>query len=315
MRTPWATGCVLAIAVLAGCGGGGPTPASTPQEPPFPAAGSESLARLTRASADARPQLAPSVSVLAAGPNRFGFALFDVAGKQLEAPAAVYTAAPDGTRVRGPYPARLESLRVRPPFASRTTIQDSDAARSVYVARVPFPRRGRFVTLAVTRVGGRYVASTPAAVEVGGPQPVAVGAPAPRVHTPTVASVGGDVSSIETRLPPDDMHDTDLAQVLGRRPVVIVFATPQLCQQRVCAPVVDEVAQLKAQYGDRAAFIHMEVYRGNAVEKGLRPQLAAFGLRTEPWVFTIDRRGRVAARLESAASVAEIRAAIEAALR
>ena len=99
--------------------------------------------------------------------------------------------------------------------------------------------------------------------------------------------------------------------MVGRRPVVLTFATPQLCQSRVCAPVVDEVAQLQAQFGDRAEFIHMEVYRDNRIEAGVRPQLRAFGLPSEPWVFVIGRDGRVAARVEGAASVRELREAIE----
>jgi hypothetical protein len=245
------------------------------------------------------------------GTNRYAFALFDAAGRQLQGPAAVYVASGQGTDVRGPYPARLESLKVDPRFASRTSAQTSSDIRSVYVAQVPFERNGRRVALAVARVGGRLVASSPAPLQVGGPSPVAVGAPAPRISTPTVASVNGDVESIETRVPPDDMHRTDFADVVGRRPVVLTFATPQLCQRRVCAPVVDEVAQLQAQFGERAEFIHMEVYRDNRIEAGVRPQLRAFGLPSEPWVFVIDRRGRVAARVEGAASVRELRAAIE----
>ena len=83
--------------------------------------------------------------------------------------------------------------------------------------------------------------------------------------------------------------------------------TPQLCQSRVCGPVVDEVAQLQSEFRDRAAFIHMEIYRNNRVQGGVRPQVRAFGLHNEPWVFAIDRRGRVAARIEGAVSLAEIR--------
>jgi hypothetical protein len=103
--------------------------------------------------------------------------------------------------------------------------------------------------------------------------------------------------------------------VVGRKPAVLTFATPQLCQSRVCAPVVDELAQLQAEFGDRVTFIHMEIYRDNEVEEGFRPQLAAWGLRTEPWVFAVNRSGRVAARLEGPASLTEIRSAIQKALR
>jgi hypothetical protein len=304
---------------LAACGGSdgrktSPTSPAQARPADFPSPRSTELARLTKMGGD-RPQLAPSVSVLSAGPNRFGFALFDAAGEQIQAVAAVYTASPEGTDVRGPYVARVESLAVDPRFASKTTQQDRDHAKTVQVAQVPFPQRGNYVTIAVARIGVRLVASRPAAVEVDGAGPVAIGAPAPRTHTPTVADVGGNISTIETRIPPDDMHRTDFADVVGRKPVVLTFATPQLCQSRVCAPVVDEMAQLQSEFGDRATFIHMEIYRNNRVEKGFRPQLAAWGLGTEPWVFTVDRSGRVAARLEGAASVSEIRAAIRKALR
>ena len=62
-------------------------------------------------------------------------------------------------------------------------------------------------------------------------------------------------------------------------------------------------------------FIHNEVYVDNNAAKGLRPQLLAFRLQTEPWLFTFDREGRIAARLEGAFGVRDAQAAIEAALR
>jgi hypothetical protein len=75
--------------------------------------------------------------------------------------------------------------------------------------------------------------------------------------------------------------------------------------------VVDVAEQVRAQIGDKAAFIHQEVYRDNKVNKGLRPQLAAWRLASEPWIFVIDRNGRIAARFEGAVSVPELRAQVE----
>jgi len=46
---------------------------------------------------------------------------------------------------------------------------------------------------------------------------------------------------------------------------------------------------MNAKYGDRMTFIRQEVYVDNEVSKGLRPPLKAFGLQTEPWLFTFDR--------------------------
>ena len=62
--------------------------------------------------------------------------------------------------------------------------------------------------------------------------------------------------SIDTRVPPSTMHEENFADVVGKEPVVLVFATPRLCQSRVCGPVVDVAEQLKAEYGDQAEFIH-----------------------------------------------------------
>jgi hypothetical protein len=126
--------------------------------------------------------------------------------------------------------------------------------------------------------------------------------------------VGGDLSKIDTRVPPDDMHSVDFADVVGRKPTVLVFATPALCQSRTCGPLVDEVEQVKARIGNRAAFIHMEIYRNNRLQDGFRPEVLAWHLPSEPWLFAIDRRGRVAARLEGAAGVDEIQRAVQAAL-
>jgi hypothetical protein len=63
------------------------------------------------------------------------------------------------------------------------------------------------------------------------------------------------------------------------------------------------------------AFIHQEVYRDNQVDKGLRAPLKAFHLETEPWLFTIGRDGRIAARLEGSFGLKEFRRAVRAALR
>jgi hypothetical protein len=81
---------------------------------------------------------------------------------------------------------------------------------------------------------------------------------------------------------------------------------------RVCGPVVDVAEQVKQVSGDRAAFIHMEIYKDNdpSLEER-RPQVAAFGLPTEPWLFVIDSRGRIATEIEGAFGVEELTRALE----
>jgi hypothetical protein len=98
--------------------------------------------------------------------------------------------------------------------------------------------------------------------------------------------------------------------VLGRKPVVLTFATPALCVSRVCGPVVDIVAQMQAKFGSKVVFIHQEIYNDNQVSKGFRPQVAAWRLPSEPWVFVIDREGIVRSRLQGAVSASELETAV-----
>jgi hypothetical protein len=109
------------------------------------------------------------------------------------------------------------------------------------------------------------------------------------------------------------MHGDDLADVLGEKPVVLLFATPALCLSRVCGPVVDVAEQVKAEYGDDVAFIHQEIWIDNEPggPQNLRPQVKEYGLFTEPWLFVIDENGEVATRIEGAFSVDELESALE----
>ena len=92
---------------------------------------------------------------------------------------------------------------------------------------------------------------------------------------------------------------------------MLLFATPQFCQSRVCGPVVDVAEQVKQLYGDKAKFIHMEIYNDNDPSKGVRPQVRAFHLPSEPWLFAIDRKGRIEAEIEGAFGVEELTSAVK----
>ena len=185
---------------------------------------------------------------------------------------------------------------------------------AVYQARLSLDRPGQYFILTLTRADGSMFGATGKIRVKRQELPPAVGEAPPEIQTDTLTGAGGNIEAIDTRIPPDDMHGTNFADVVGKRPVALLFATPQLCQTRVCGPVVDIAAQLKKTYGDRVEFIHQEVYVDNEVKKGLRPPLRAFGLRTEPWLFTFDRQGRVAARLEGSFGLDASRRAVEAAL-
>jgi hypothetical protein len=316
---------LLLTAIVAGCGGedepAGPPPQPAPSGRPadFPTVAGKTLTDL-RGEAEESLVLSPSVQDLDRGTNRYGFALFDTARKQIAgAQVALYTAREDGTGLRGPFVARSESLRVKGPFRSVSTSSDPDAAKAVYVADVDFRRTGKQVVTAMTKLDGRLLATSVVSVTVGGRAAAGqadVGGRAIRIHTQTLEDVGGDAAQISTRKPPaEDLLQTDFAEVVGRKPVVISFATPLLCASRVCGPVIDIVEQVKSTAPKDVAFIHQEIYRDNKVEKGVRSQVAAWNLRSEPWTFVVDRRGRIAERFEGAFSAGELQRAIAKATR
>jgi hypothetical protein len=110
------------------------------------------------------------------------------------------------------------------------------------------------------------------------------------------------------------MHRESFSELLGEKPVALLFATPQLCQSRVCGPVVDVALQMSKDYGDRIEFIHQEVYRDNDPTLGVREPLARFNPPTEPLLFVVDQDGRITARLEGSFGLDAFETALKTAL-
>jgi hypothetical protein len=201
----------------------------------------------------------------------------------------------------GPFPAAIETLATDPEFASQSSTEDPEAARVVYSTELNLPKEGEWRFAAILKEDGELKGTPLPSAVVGEfhriPRP---GDRAPLIHTPTAQDAGGDLSKVTTRIPPDTQNKVDYAEALGKEPIVLLFATPQFCQSRVCGPVVDVAEQAKHEYGDKAAFIHMEIYNDNDPGLGVRPQVRAFHLPSEPYLFTIDRHGVVRDAIEGA---------------
>jgi hypothetical protein len=310
---------VSAIALLgAGCGGhdqtAGDGSAPAPEASEFPPAPSDGTLEDLAADATLADDLvvSPAGQVFTEGTNRLGFAVFTLDREQVtDADVAIYAAPGANGPVRGPFPARAESLVTEPAFTAENTAADPDAAKAVYVTDVQLDEPGEWRMVALVERDGDLQAVRLPSVVVRKRDPVPEpGDEAPKVSTPTVDEVA-DVSEIDTRIPPSTMHEDDLADVLGQEPVVLLFATPALCQSRVCGPVVDIAEQVKRDRGEDAAFIHMEIYNQNLANRGLREQVLAYHLPTEPWLFVIGCDGRIDTRIEGAFSAAELEAAID----
>jgi hypothetical protein len=323
----------------------GPGTAESRPAPPktdFPSAEGKTLAEVLK-SADGPSELvvSPAAMVFYKGENRYPFGVFRRDGKQVsDARVALYFArVPKPKRAKdpsgkpgaaaqaaspktaaqarnqpavGPFPASIESLQTQPAFRALTTTNDPDAASVVYVTNVDFPSEGEWRIAALIEQGDETTAALLPSALVGEFTKIPrVGQQAPAIHTPTPADAAGDLSEITTRVPPDTQNRVDYADVLGKEPIILLFATPQFCQSRVCGPVVDEAEQVKQLYGERAAFIHMEIYNDNDPNKGVRSQVRAFHLPSEPWLFAIDRRGTVRSVLEGAFGVDELTRAVK----
>lgn len=315
---------LLVASSLAACGSdddaGGD--AAAPKQPltakpaDFPSVQGKASVRAVTNGLGKGPILARAVSEGRVGSNRIAFALFDRGRKRLDVPAvALYVAQPDGSKPRGPYVARKESSAVDTQYRSRLTAGDLKDGDKFYVADVPLPARGRYLVTGLVRLDGRMVAAEALdrPLEVGRRKgPPDVGDKAIRIHTRTGEDVGGNLEELTTRVPPlPGMLNTDFADVVGKKPVVLMFATPALCASRTCGPVVDIAEQARATSGKGVTFIQQEVYQGNDPNKGWQKQLTDWRLRTEPWAFVIDRRGRISTRLEGIFSAGELARAIQ----
>ena len=323
MTTLTKTVPIALIALLAGCGGSNTRkPITSPVRTPikiaqeataadFPTPGTRTLdqvaSTLTRI-----PRAGLASSVFMPGENRLAFGVLDKTNKFLYGKSAVYIAPKPGDPAQGPFVAKPDPLTVIGKYRSQQGAAPGSEIEAIYEANVPFKKPGSYAVLIMTRVGNKqYGAGQTINVLKKTPIP-GVGDRPPPIHTDVEGA--GNIDQIDTRRPHDDMHKVDFASVVGKKPVALIFATPQLCQSRVCGPVVDVAMQLEAQYRDRVTFIHEEVYVDNDLNKGYRPQLRAFHLQTEPWLFTFTADGRVAARLEGSFGVDAFRRALDAAL-
>ena len=291
--------------------------ASQPDASSFPTAEGKTLNQLAEeVKGGGSTEVGLATSVFTVGKSRLAFGVIDDQGQFVYGPTVVYAApTPDAPAV-GPFAAPADVLITEGRYRSKQAAEETDPFAAVYQTQVPFDRKGAWAILVVTQKGDTYVAA-PTQVQVTTKQAddiPDVGEQAPKTKTDTLASVGGNEDMLDTRTPPSDMHEHSFDQVVGTRPVALLFSTPQLCQSRVCGPVTDIALQMKAKYGDQAEFIHQEVYVDNSPDAGLREPLKAFRLRSEPWLFVVGKNGKVTARLEGSFGLKAFEAALKTAL-
>jgi hypothetical protein len=299
----------------------------------FPTAQGKDLREvLEEAGGPTELKVTPAAQVFYPGPNRYPFSVAEKvkgsgkSGKDItDAEVALYFAKVPGVKpgekstseeaggaakvqeralgepAIGPFPARIESLATQPPFQGKTTTEEPNAATVIYSSRLTLPTDGLYRPAVLIKEKGGWGQKLLPSINVGEfakiPTP---GEKAPSIETPTASSVDGNLSKLTTRVPPDTQNKVNYAEVLGKEPILLLFATPKFCQSRVCGPVVDVAQQAQHEFEGKANFIHMEIYNENDPSKGVRPQVREFHLPSEPWLFAINREGVVSAAIEGA---------------
>ena len=161
-----------------------------------------------------------------------------------------------------------------------------------------------------TSYKGRHADFTaPVIAPTSTPVPFA-GRPLINVPTPTAAQPLG-VNPVCTAQPPCPFHTVSLDAALAQqKPVALQFATPALCQSRLCGPVLQNLVDVHAQFADRVTFIHCEIYTDLTGQRGTPPVLA-YHLVHEPLLLLAGADGIVRARIDNGYDRAEATSALQ----
>ncbi|MGH9027631.1 MAG: hypothetical protein ACRDWD_16170 [Acidimicrobiia bacterium] len=204
------------------------------------------------------------------------------------------------------------------------TVVSAIESRGVYGADgARFDEAGLWSVIVTGTVDGAPFEAS-AAFEVN-PEPyvVAEGEPAPRTANPLPGAPGARPQAIDSRaddgtVPDPELHATTVADALAAgRPVVLVVSTPVYCVSRFCGPITDAVQELAQEYGDRVAFVHLEVWNdfenqavNDAAAEWITPRGGSDRDLREPWVFVVAPDGTILERFDNVASDDELRAAV-----
>ena len=203
----------------------------------------------------------------------------------------------------------------------------SSQARGVYATEpLTFADPGFWEVTASVNLDGTPAKATAAFEVLPRHQVPAVGDTAPSTAHPVLGDPAVAPAAIDSRahtddpIPDPELHTTTIAAALDHhRPLTVVISTPTYCTSRFCGPITDTVSTLAGRYADRMVFVHLEVW-SDFEKRQVNPAAAEWILSrdaegNEPWVFVINRTGRITHRFDNVANEAVLDAAIQEALR
>lgn len=248
-----------------------------------------------------------STSVWAGDHSPVIFVLSGPTGRidDLAATVSVQLETRDGVAV--PVGVPVTAVPVQPP--GETTV--------AYVATVDIPTPGWW-RFAVTATSGGAVRAGSADVAVLDPGATAqLGAPAPSIHTPTLADVGGLALAVTTDPAPDlRLYRTSTTDALtAHQPFVLVVDSTRFRTTAACGKALVMVRFLLDRWPSMA-FIHLEpfeydvvsdtaILQGSISDPTLVPAADAWGIGGDPWgatsmpwIFVVDGSGTVRAKYQ-----------------
>ena len=279
---------------------------------------------LTAFCADASSsQIKPIVttSELTVGNNRFGFGLLSGNNFVNGANVRLRTYAVDGSQGRFVSEVAAVYRPIRTRESKRTVHRHSDGTqhvhtddqniRGMYTANLEFSRAGAWgIEMIVSRPPSPPQQIRLSVLVADSSSMPIVGSSAPASRNLTVEDVT-QLRQIDTSPEPDPrLHRMRIADAIAQeKPQLIVFATPQFCTSRMCGPLVEIVRTLLPVFGEQVAFTHQEIGQDFA-EKKVFPTVEEWRLKSEPWIYIVDRRGIVSARFEGLVTESEIESAL-----
>jgi hypothetical protein len=198
----------------------------------------------------------------------------------------------------------------RAPDGERPITTLPSEGRGVYAAYdLSFDRPGFYEVEATAEIEEVGTLTGTGAFEVRAePRYPAPGEEAIASRNPTLGS-GHPPEAVDSRaqggqaIPDPELHGTTITRALREGiPALVVFSTPVFCVSQFCGPVTDMVQGLAERYGNRAAFIHVEVwndFRAKAVNEAAADWLLREGDLNEPWLFLIGSDGTIVQRWDN----------------
>ena len=262
----------------------------------------------------------PSVVDLAIGENRLVFGFSDRDGRMLgdkdisEVSVVVWDLTGPEAKAVQAVPAQFLHSGWREVSKASYYENPGPLADGFFKATVRLPRAGQWgLDFMVRRPGMKPFAQRVLPTVLSESLTLPVGAPAPRSRNPTLKDVRGDLTRLDSdpRLNDVEMHRLSIADVIkGGRPAAVLFASPGFDESRLSLPITEILYSLYPEHGGKVEFVHVEVYDLDRYRRELLertrdaatpgPMLSGtaeeWGVQNHPWLFFIDRRGRIFAK-------------------